>query len=217
MHGFKGIDSQTKRISFVGSYTVNGATPVTVDFAGLGIRAGDYALIVSTSSSGGTYYTNISAGGWTREADGNVSYVPGSLFSKTLTGAETTLDISGPTSTTIAAMLLIFRRVDPPHLSDTSVWQSVFQFSSPPNPPLLSSGSVVEDDYVLAIGMMSAYDLSVTAPAGFTLLDNNGDSGAGSIMAAWATGLTGSIDPGAFGGIAASPGGMSHTIYLKEP
>lgn len=155
-----------------------------------GAQAGDLAVLYWLDPDASITQAAIS--GWTsRELTSNAPSSYG-LWTKVLSSSDVSVTFPSGDADGVAVMVVLRGATYAAHVSASGA-------SGLPNPPTITS--VIPTDIVLAIG---AYESSteLTAPSGFTRERWTYSSALtpSAVAAVWATGLSGSVNPGAFGG-----------------
>ena len=163
---------------------------LTVDFSSIPIEAGDLAYFffgdLNTSTTG-------TPSGWS--AVTNVFVAPYSfLYRKVLLGNETSVTVNLAATVPVGGYVVVLRGYGHVTAGGTS------GTSSTPDPS--SVGGVGTTDIILTHANIFVENQTLTPPSGFTMLENPSHTG-GSGMSyglAYATGLSGTVDPGTYGG-----------------
>lgn len=158
-----------------------------------GAQAGDLAVLYWFDPDGSTTPAAIS--GWTSIELTSDATDSSGLWTKVLSSSDVSVTFPSGDADGVAIMVVL-------RSATYSAYVSTAGISGTPNPPTISS--IVPTDIVLAIG---AYEDSteLTAPSGYTRerWAYSLTSTSSAVVAVWATGLSGSANPGAFGGSSA--------------
>lgn len=178
--------------------------------AGTQFQKGDIGICIVSADTGDTGH-DFTISGWTSlyNSGGDVPYAR--VFAKTMDGTETAVaSTSGTGMANTTGILQYFRNaIEPTSLSTAS------GASGMPNPPSVSS--VLSSDWVIAIGHIDDDTFTATAPTNYTLIQTATIGSAGlacTTMSAYRNGVSGTEDPGVFGG-GGTDDWIAHTLILK--
>ena len=183
-------------IELIDSWTQTDASgDYTIDFSGKTFQAGDLCVVVLCTWSADTHTLSGFTKTHNTQYDGEDFYC---IFERVLDGTETTKASSGGgTLLATSINVMVFRNTS----AITGLVDTSYVTASNPNPPSISN--VEEDDWVIACGASGTKNYTATAPTNYTLIEEAGvTSGSGNTttMTAYRTGVSGTVDPGAFGG-----------------
>lgn len=170
------------------STTQEASNEYTVSLSGINWEAGDLAVVCTGLITNDAHTLT----GFTLQADVTLNG-PLHLFTRTLQAGDTTFTSSGVGSPDTCSILAVFRG----YAHDTAPAEANSSTGQPDAP---SEANVVATDVVIPM-MMHKQDYTAVAPSGYDLVASiSSTTDTFTVAMAYATGLSGTVDPGTWGG-----------------